>query len=58
VNNLTQYISSTKYHLGKNPEKDVLDNIPRNTKDDLLEVTSPRLLLICILLFYSIHEMD
>lgn len=37
VNNLNQYISSTKYHLGKNPEKDVLDNLPRKTKDDLLE---------------------
>lgn len=37
LNTLTQYISSTKYHLGKNPEKDVLDNIPRKTKDDLLE---------------------
>ncbi|KAH9303270.1 hypothetical protein KI387_014853, partial [Taxus chinensis] len=36
-NNLTQYISSTKYHLGKNPEKDVLDKLPRKTKDDLLE---------------------
>ncbi|XP_057835632.1 general transcription and DNA repair factor IIH subunit TFB1-3 [Cryptomeria japonica] len=37
LNSLTQYISSTKYHLGKNPEKDILDKLPRKTKDELLE---------------------
>ncbi|KAL6954988.1 hypothetical protein U1Q18_043173 [Sarracenia purpurea var. burkii] len=33
---LTQNISSTKYHLGKNPQESVLDRLPNITKDELL----------------------
>ncbi|GMP52044.1 hypothetical protein CsSME_00018019 [Camellia sinensis var. sinensis] len=35
-NGLTQNISSTKYHLGKNPQESVLDRLPNITKDELL----------------------
>ncbi|KAK6934664.1 BSD domain [Dillenia turbinata] len=35
-NGLTQNISSTKYHLGKNPHESFLDNLPNQTKDELL----------------------
>ncbi|THG04053.1 hypothetical protein TEA_004726 [Camellia sinensis var. sinensis] len=31
-------ISSTKYHLGKNPQESVLDRLPNITKDELLHV--------------------
>eukprot|EP00252_Welwitschia_mirabilis_P000319 TRINITY_DN10355_c0_g1_i1.p1 TRINITY_DN10355_c0_g1~~TRINITY_DN10355_c0_g1_i1.p1 ORF type:complete len:574 (-),score=136.10 TRINITY_DN10355_c0_g1_i1:160-1881(-) len=37
LNNLTQYISSTKYHISKNPEKDALSNLPRIIKGELKE---------------------
>ncbi|KAL3537707.1 hypothetical protein ACH5RR_001073 [Cinchona calisaya] len=35
-NGLTQNISSTKYHLGRNPNETVLDSLPKITKDELL----------------------
>eukprot|EP01018_Ginkgo_biloba_P037449 Gb_29885 [translate_table: standard] len=37
MNSLAQYISSTKYQLGKDPEKDVFDRLPSKTKEDLLQ---------------------
>ncbi|XP_057983242.1 general transcription and DNA repair factor IIH subunit TFB1-1 isoform X2 [Malania oleifera] len=36
LNGLTQNISSTKYHLGKNPGESVLDRLPNTTKEELL----------------------
>ncbi|PSR95249.1 RNA polymerase II transcription factor B subunit 1-1 like [Actinidia chinensis var. chinensis] len=33
---LTQSISSTKYHLGKNPQESVLDRLPSIAKEELL----------------------
>ncbi|KAA8523510.1 hypothetical protein F0562_009933 [Nyssa sinensis] len=36
LNGLTQSISSTKYHLGKNPQESVLDRLPSMTKEELL----------------------
>ncbi|CAN4117826.1 unnamed protein product [Withania somnifera] len=33
---LSQNISSTKYHLGKNPHENVLDQLPSATKNELL----------------------
>ncbi|KAM7504349.1 hypothetical protein LguiB_003253 [Lonicera macranthoides] len=33
---LTQNISSTKYHFGKNPHESVLDRLPSMTKEELL----------------------
>ncbi|GAV74788.1 BSD domain-containing protein [Cephalotus follicularis] len=36
LNVLTHNISSTKYHLGKNPGESVLDRLPNARKDDLL----------------------
>ncbi|XP_009758565.1 general transcription and DNA repair factor IIH subunit TFB1-1 [Nicotiana tabacum] len=36
LNGLSQNISSTKYHLGKNPHESVLDRLPSATKDELL----------------------
>ncbi|XP_057509083.1 general transcription and DNA repair factor IIH subunit TFB1-1-like [Actinidia eriantha] len=33
---LTQSISSTKYHIGKNPQESVLDRLPSITKEELL----------------------
>uniref|UniRef100_A0A5B7AVC9 Putative RNA polymerase II transcription factor B subunit 1-1 isoform X1 n=1 Tax=Davidia involucrata TaxID=16924 RepID=A0A5B7AVC9_DAVIN len=36
LNGLTQNISSTKYHLGKNPQESVLDRLPSITKEELL----------------------
>nr|XP_004248296.1 general transcription and DNA repair factor IIH subunit TFB1-1 isoform X2 [Solanum lycopersicum] len=35
-NLLSQNISSTKYHLGKNPHESVLDQLPSATKNELL----------------------
>ncbi|KAK4363933.1 hypothetical protein RND71_015291 [Anisodus tanguticus] len=35
-NGLSQNISSTKYHLGKNPHESVLDQLPSATKNELL----------------------
>ncbi|KAH7843608.1 hypothetical protein Vadar_018747 [Vaccinium darrowii] len=35
-NGLTQNISSTKYHFGKNPQESVLDGLPSITKEQLL----------------------
>ncbi|KAJ7277597.1 hypothetical protein O6H91_Y388700 [Diphasiastrum complanatum] len=37
LNDLTKYISTTKFHLGKTAEKNVLDNLPRSTKDEILQ---------------------
>lgn len=34
---MTQHLSSTKYHLGKNPQETVLDRLPRRTKDELMD---------------------
>ncbi|XP_059591344.1 general transcription and DNA repair factor IIH subunit TFB1-1 isoform X3 [Vitis vinifera] len=36
LNGLTQNISSTKFHLGKNPQESVLDRLPIITKEELL----------------------
>lgn len=36
LNGLSQNISSTKYHLGKNPHESVLDQLPSATKNELL----------------------
>ncbi|XP_008789678.1 general transcription and DNA repair factor IIH subunit TFB1-1-like isoform X1 [Phoenix dactylifera] len=36
LNGLNQYLSSTKYHLGKNPQESVLDRLPNRTKDELM----------------------
>ncbi|KAG8365185.1 hypothetical protein BUALT_Bualt18G0078100 [Buddleja alternifolia] len=36
LNGLTQSISSTKFHLGKNPRESVLDSLPKVTKEELL----------------------
>ncbi|CAI9755050.1 unnamed protein product [Fraxinus pennsylvanica] len=36
LSSLTQNISSTKYHLGKNPHESVLDSLPKVTREDLL----------------------
>ncbi|CAN4097143.1 unnamed protein product [Withania somnifera] len=36
LNGLNQNISSTKYHLGKNPHEGVLDQLPSATKNELL----------------------
>lgn len=36
LNGLTQSISSTKFHLGKNPHESVLDGLPNITKEELL----------------------
>ncbi|CAK9180708.1 unnamed protein product [Ilex paraguariensis] len=36
LNGLTQSISSTKYHLGKNPHESVLDRLPYVAKQELL----------------------
>lgn len=36
LNGLNQHLSSTKYHLGKNPQESVLDRLPNTTKDELL----------------------
>ncbi|XP_052886693.1 general transcription and DNA repair factor IIH subunit TFB1-1-like isoform X2 [Gossypium arboreum] len=33
---LTNSISNTKYHIGKNPQESVLDRLPRKTKEELL----------------------
>ncbi|XVF47052.1 hypothetical protein PTKIN_Ptkin03bG0078000 [Pterospermum kingtungense] len=33
---LTNIISTTKYHIGKNPHESVLDRLPKKTKDELL----------------------
>ncbi|KAK6947141.1 BSD domain [Dillenia turbinata] len=37
-NGLTQNISSAKYHLGKNPYESFLDNLPNQTKEELLRI--------------------
>ncbi|KAG8488662.1 hypothetical protein CXB51_016727 [Gossypium anomalum] len=37
---LTNSISNTKYHIGKNPQESVLDRLPRKTKEELLHRTS------------------
>ncbi|GFZ12686.1 hypothetical protein Acr_23g0010710 [Actinidia rufa] len=39
---LTQSISSTKYHLGKNPQESVLDRLPSIAKEELLHVRKLR----------------
>ncbi|XP_010913638.1 general transcription and DNA repair factor IIH subunit TFB1-1 isoform X2 [Elaeis guineensis] len=36
LNGLNPYLSSTKYHLGKNPQECVLDRLPNRTKDELM----------------------
>ncbi|GAB4850692.1 General transcription and DNA repair factor IIH subunit TFB1-1 [Ancistrocladus abbreviatus] len=36
LNGLTHNISSTKYHLGRNPRESFLDRLPTMTKEDLL----------------------
>ncbi|XP_019051904.1 PREDICTED: probable RNA polymerase II transcription factor B subunit 1-1 [Nelumbo nucifera] len=36
LNALTQHLSSTKHHVGKNPQESVLDRLPRKTKEELL----------------------
>ncbi|KAF8409800.1 hypothetical protein HHK36_005879 [Tetracentron sinense] len=36
LNGLTQQLSSTKYHLGKNPQESVLDRLPNRTREELL----------------------
>lgn len=33
---LTNSISTTKYHIGKNPQESVLDRLPKKTKEELL----------------------
>ncbi|XP_022731035.1 probable RNA polymerase II transcription factor B subunit 1-1 isoform X4 [Durio zibethinus] len=35
---LTNSISTTKYHIGKNPHESVLDRLPKKTKEELLHV--------------------
>eukprot|EP00249_Psilotum_nudum_P007355 c20498_g1_i1 orf=159-2075(+) len=37
LNDLTQYIANLKFQLGKNAEKNALEILPRNSKDDLLQ---------------------
>ncbi|RVW50243.1 putative RNA polymerase II transcription factor B subunit 1-1 [Vitis vinifera] len=39
LNGLTQNISSTKFHLGKNPQESVLDRLPIITKEELLHAS-------------------
>ncbi|KAJ8499080.1 hypothetical protein OPV22_009632 [Ensete ventricosum] len=36
LSGLTQQISSTRYHLGKNPQESVLDRLPKRTKDEIM----------------------
>ncbi|KAF8410904.1 hypothetical protein HHK36_003441 [Tetracentron sinense] len=36
LNGLAQHVSSTKYHLQKNPHESVLDRLPNKTKEELL----------------------
>ncbi|XP_072962843.1 general transcription and DNA repair factor IIH subunit TFB1-1-like [Typha angustifolia] len=36
LNGLNQHLSSTRYHLGKNPQESVLGRLPNWTKDELL----------------------
>ncbi|XVE79124.1 hypothetical protein DITRI_Ditri14bG0032900 [Diplodiscus trichospermus] len=33
---LTNNISTTRYHIGKNPEESILDRLPKKTKEELL----------------------
>ncbi|MQL84509.1 hypothetical protein Taro_017024, partial [Colocasia esculenta] len=39
LNGLNQHISSSKYHLGKNPQESVFGSLPKRTKDEVLDVT-------------------
>ncbi|XP_031487438.1 general transcription and DNA repair factor IIH subunit TFB1-1-like isoform X2 [Nymphaea colorata] len=36
ISGLTQHLSNTKYHLGKNPQESFLDRLPCRTKEELL----------------------
>ncbi|KAK1269455.1 putative RNA polymerase II transcription factor B subunit 1-1 [Acorus gramineus] len=36
LNGLSQQLSSTKYHFGKNPQESIFDGLPRKDKDELL----------------------
>ncbi|CAN6441340.1 unnamed protein product [Victoria cruziana] len=36
LSGLTQHLSNTKYHLGKNPQETFLDRLPGRTKEELL----------------------
>lgn len=40
LNELTQYISNRKFQVGKNAEKNLLDSLPRNIRDDLLQLSA------------------
>uniref|UniRef100_A0A6V7QSZ5 BSD domain-containing protein n=1 Tax=Ananas comosus var. bracteatus TaxID=296719 RepID=A0A6V7QSZ5_ANACO len=39
LDGLNQHLSSTRYHLGKNPQESVLDRLPHRTRDELMHVT-------------------
>lgn len=36
LNGLNQHLSSTKYHLGKNPQDSVFNRLPNRTRDELM----------------------